>query len=171
MKAAGRLIVGSVAVDVYQRIENHFRKLAGASAQTGGSQIEGTKYLLEQTKNFVDKGAKAPADVAGPSATADTKTPAATAPAAAAPRPSPVPARDPWDALPTGSHVLAKYWESDGEPYGWWMAVVKDIDKGDYIVRWLDEPLKPAFKIERQHIALLHPSFDVTREWEKRRNR
>ena len=26
-----------------------------------------------------------------------------------------------------------------------------------------------SLKIERKHVAILHPTYDVTREWEKRR--
>ena len=53
-------------------------------------------------------------------------------------------------------------------PIGWWLAVVTDIDGNDFYIRWPDEPLTPALKIERQHIAILHPSYDVTREWDRR---
>jgi hypothetical protein len=115
------------------------------------------------------RGAPATAPTTSAQSGSDVKPSAASAPAPAAPQPTAAPAWDPWDALRIGSHVLVKHWEVDGQPYGWWIAIVKDMDKGDYIVRWMDDALKPAFKIERKHIALLHPSFDVTREWEKRR--
>ena len=42
----------------------------------------------------------------------------------------------------------------------------QSIDKNDFYIRWLDEPLTPALKSRRQHIAILHPEFRVTREWE-----
>jgi len=77
--------------------------------------------------------------------------------------------RDPWDALRVGSYVLGKYWENDGEPIGWWVGILTDIDKNDFYIRGPDEPLKHALKIERKHVAILHPSYDVSREWERRR--
>ena len=76
---------------------------------------------------------------------------------------------DAWDRLEVGSYVVGKYWKSDGAPYGWWLGVIAEIDKNDFVIRWPDEPLKPGLKIERQHVAILHPTYDVSREWEKRR--
>ena len=146
LKGSGRMVVGSVTAEVYRRIEDHVRKAAGGpDAPKADSAATTTKAAPEQTKN-----SPGPA----PSATA---------------KPDPVSATDAWDALKVGSYVVGKYWESDGEPYGWWLGVIDSIDKGDFFIRWPDEPLKPALKIERKHIALLHPAFDVTREWEKRR--
>ena len=65
--------------------------------------------------------------------------------------------------------MVGKYWESDGEPYGWWLGIIAGIDKTDFIIRWPDDPKTPPLKIERKHVAVLHPAFDVTREWERRR--
>ena len=84
-------------------------------------------------------------------------------------KPDPVSATDAWDALQVGSYVVGKYWESDGEPYGWWLGIIAGIDKTDFIIRWPDDPKTPPLKIERKHVAVLHPAFDVTREWERRR--
>jgi hypothetical protein len=88
---------------------------------------------------------------------------------AGAAQPDPASPTDAWDRLQVGSYVVGKYWQSDGEPYGWWLGVIAEIDKNDFFIRWPDEPLKPALKIERKHVAILHPTYDVTREWEKRR--
>ena len=104
-----------------------------------------TKVASEQTKNLPD-----------PAAPSTVKQ-------------DPVNPSDAWDRLQVGSYVVAKYWESDGEPYGWWLGIIAEIDKNDFVIRWPDEPLKPALKIERKHVAILHPTYDVTREWEKRR--
>jgi hypothetical protein len=57
LKAGGQLIVGSVAVDVYKRIEDYVAKAAGAASATGSSEIAGSKTLSEQTANIEDKGA------------------------------------------------------------------------------------------------------------------
>jgi len=84
-------------------------------------------------------------------------------------KPDPVSATDAWDALQVGSYVVGKYWTSDGEPYGWWLGIIAGIDKNDFVIRWPDEPRTPPLKIERKHVAILHPAFDVTREWERRR--
>ena len=147
LKGSGRMIVGSVSAEVYRRIEEHVRKGAGApdASQLGSAVASAAKPASEQTKNLP-----------GPVAPSTTK-------------PDPVSATDAWDALQVGSYVIGKYWESGGEPYGWWLGIIAGIDKTDFVIRWPDEPKKPPLKIERKHVALLHPAFDVTREWERRR--
>jgi hypothetical protein len=146
LKSSGRMIVGSVSADVYRRIEEHVRKAAGASDPSKPEVAAATtKSTSEQNKNLPDL----------------------VAPAAA--KPDPVGATAAWDRLQIGSYVVAKYWQSDGTPYGWWLGIIASIDKNDFYIRWPDEPLTPALKIERQHVAILHPTYDVTREWDKRR--
>ena len=146
LKGSGRMIVGSVSAEVYRRIEEHARKGAGAADPSKpDNAAAATKAATEQTKNLLD-----------PVAPSTSK-------------PDPVSATDAWDALQVGSYVVGKYWESDGEPYGWWLGIIAGIDKTDFIIRWPDDPKKPPLKIERKHVALLHPAFDVTREWERRR--
>ena len=76
---------------------------------------------------------------------------------------------NPWDALRVGSHVVGKYWLPDGQPDGWWIGVITGIEKNDFIIRWPDEPKTPPLKIERKHVAILHPTYDVNFEWVKRR--
>ena len=76
---------------------------------------------------------------------------------------------DPWDGLRVGSHVAGKYWYSTGEANGWWIGVITAIDGNDFIIRWPDEPRTPPIKIERKHVAILHPAFDVSREWDQKR--
>jgi hypothetical protein len=147
LKGSGRMIVGSVSAEVYRRIEEHVRKGAGApdASRPEIPAATTTKPASEQTTN-----------ISGPGAPSTTK-------------PDPVGATDAWDALRVGSYVVGKYWESDGEPYGWWLGIIAGIDKTDFIIRWPDDPKTPPLKIERKHVALLHPAFDVTREWERRR--
>ena len=147
LKGSGRMIVGSVSAEVYRRIEEHVRKGAGAAdaSKLGNAAASAAKSATEQNKNLP-----------GPGAPSTSK-------------PDPVSATDAWDALQVGSYVVGKYWESDGEPYGWWLGIIAGIDKNDFIIRWPDDPKTPPLKIERKHVAVLHPAFDVTREWERRR--
>jgi hypothetical protein len=144
LKASGRMIVGSVSAEVYRRIEEHVRKAASApdASKAATGKMATTKAASEQTKNLPDP---------------------------AAVKQDPVNPSDAWDRLEVGSYVVGKYWQSDGEPYGWWLGIIAEIDENDFIIRWPDEPLKPGLKIERQHVAILHPTYDVTREWDKRR--
>ena len=144
LKGSGRMIVGSVSADVYRRIEEHVRKAAGAPEPDNAATAT-TKSMSEQTKNTPGPGAPSPS------------------------KPDPVSATDAWDGLQVGSYVVGKYWESNGEPYGWWLGIIAGIDKNDFIIRWPDDPKTPPLKIERKHVAVLHPAFDVTREWERRR--
>jgi len=147
LKGSGRIIVGSVAAEVYRRIEEFARKgaVADVASKLGSAVESAAKPTTEQTKNLP-----------GPVAPSTSK-------------PDPVSAADAWDALQVGSYVVGKYWESDGEPYGWWLGIIAGIDKNDLIIRWPDDPKTPPLKIERKHVALLHSAFDVTREWERRR--
>ena len=147
LKSSGRMIVGSVTAEVYRRIEEYARKgaVADVASKLGSAVASAAKPATEQTTNLP-----------GPVAPSTSK-------------PDPVSATDAWDALQVGSYVVAKYWESDGEPYGWWLGIIAGIDKNDFIIRWPDEPRTPPLKIERKHVAILHPAFDVTRELERRR--
>lgn len=139
MKAAGRLIVGTVAVDIYKRIEEHVAKANAAyGAKASSGTTEARIAPKEQNANNGDK-------------------------------PIPLAAPDPWDGLRVGSHVVAKYWLPSGDADGWWIAQVTAINGKDFTLRWLDEPETPPLKAERKHVAVLHPSFDVKREWDRKR--
>ncbi len=147
LKGSGRMIVGSVTPEVFRRIEDYAAKASGAaSMKETNDGAAGTKPATEQNTNTSDKSAAAPSTVK-------------TAPMAP----------DAWAALRVGSHVAAKYWYSDGEAIGWWIAVITAIDGNDFIIRWPDEPRTPPLKVERRHVAILHPDFDVTREWDRKR--
>ena len=147
LKGSGRMIVGSVSAEVYRRIEEHVRKgaVADVASKLGSADASAATPVKEQNKNLP-----------GPGAPSTSK-------------PDPASATDAWEALQVGSYVVGKYWESDGEPYGWWLGMIAGIDKTDFIIRWPDDPKTPPLKIERKHVAVLHPAFDVTREWERRR--
>ena len=147
LKGSGRMIVGSVTAEVYRRIEEFARK--GAVADVASKLVS------------------AVASAAKPATEQTTNLPGHAAPSTS--KPDPVSATDAWDALQVGSYVVGKYWESDGEPYGWWLGIIAGIDKNDFIIRWPDEPRTPPLKIERKHVAILHPAFDVTRDSERRR--
>jgi hypothetical protein len=61
LKGNSRMIVGSVPVQVYQRIEEQVRQKAGVSpAPTIGNETEGGKSTSEQTTNINDKGPTMP---------------------------------------------------------------------------------------------------------------
>jgi len=138
LKANGRMIVGSVALDVYQRIEEHVAKTAGALGAKGSSDMAKDAKAPEQTKNTTEK-------IAAPVAS------------------------DPWGELRIGSYAICKHWLATGAANGWWLAVITDIDGDDFIIRWPDEPLTPPLKIQRKHIAIFHPSYDVKQEWDRKR--
>ncbi len=149
LKGSGRMIVGSVTPEVYKSIEEYVAKASGAPASKATSDgAAGAKSSSEQNTNSGEKGAPAPSN--------------------GKPDTAPI-APDAWAALRVGSHVAAKYWYSDGEANGWWIAVITAIDGNDFIIRWPDEPRTPPLKVERRHVAILHPDFDVTREWDRKR--
>ena len=171
LKGSGRMIVGSVSAEVYRRIEEHVRKGASASdpakAETGtaittkpekGANADvpakaetaaatTTKPVPEQTAN---NGAVGPSSPEPPRA-----TPAAPATAKLDNAPAP-------ETLPVGARVLAAFWNEKGEFDGFWLATVKRIEAGEYILEWFDAPDYPApFKCRPQDIAVPHPEFRV----------
>jgi hypothetical protein len=88
LKGAGRMIVGSVALDVYQRIEEHMRARGGAFVSRAvGSDSEKGKAAPEQNKNIFDKATetgKAVAAVEARPGAASDPTPTSIKPIAAA---------------------------------------------------------------------------------------
>ena len=164
LKGASRMIVDSVAVDVYRRIEEHMRARAGAFVSpAAGSDSEKGKATPEQNTNKGDKVTETEKAVAA----VEAKPGAASGPTPTSIKPIAPAAPDPWDALRIGSHVVAKSWEDDGEAVGWWIGKITGFEKKDYVIVWLDDPKKtPPFKVERKHVAILHPSFDVKTEWD-----
>jgi len=172
LKGSGRMIVGSVSAEVYRRIEEYARKASGAEATQKPEPTVAVIPSSEQNMNISTADTAASTSKPKNAAPTSTAIKPVTASSAASPPGKPeklAAAPDPWDALRVGSRVVAKYWENDGSPYGWWIAEITGIEKSDFIIRWLDEPKTPPFKIERKHVAILHPAFDVNYEWVKRR--
>jgi hypothetical protein len=152
LKGNSRMIVGSVTPEVFKRIEDYVAKASPAPAATAASvEAVRAKTSSEQNTNISEKGVAASSSAKA----APTAPDKPTAPA-------------PWAALRVGSHVAAKHWY-DGEANGWWIAVITAVEGSDFVIRWLDEPKTPPLKIERKHVAILHPDFDVAREWDRRR--
>jgi hypothetical protein len=147
LKGNSRMIVGSVPVQVYQRIEEQVRQKAGVSPAP----------TSEQTTNINDKGPATPSIKEAALTSTDGKVVAITSASSGSSKPEPPPARDPWDRLHIGSNVLGKYWGDDGEPIGWWVGVITAIDKNDFMIRWPDEANKRPRKIARRHVAIPHP--------------
>jgi hypothetical protein len=149
LKASGRMIVGSVSAEVYRRIEEHIRKGAGASDPLKAESTAAipTKPVSEQNTNIV-----APAPV--------SREPSGSTPAVPAnAKPDSTPARE---TLRVGVRVLAAYWNEKREFEGFWLAIVKRIDRDEYTLEWFDAPEYPAFKSRPQNIAVLHPEFRLS---------
>jgi hypothetical protein len=162
------MIVGSVTPEVYKRVEEHAAK--ASPAPVSSNEAGGTKPTSEQIKNIV--GAAPPTAPSSTNAAPSTmSTDSASSRAApSATKPESVGSPDAWEALRVGDHVVAKYWEADGTPFGWWIGIIVEIKSdGVFIIRWPDEQKTPPLKIERKHIAILHRSYDVNTEWHRRR--
>jgi hypothetical protein len=138
LKGSGRMIVGSVSLEVYRRIEEHVRKAAGGpDPSRSDNTAAATKPTLEQNMNMTG-----PARL---SAGSDL---------ASAPNPS--------DALRVGARVLAAYWNEKREFEGFWLATVKRIEPGEFTLEWFDAPEYPAFKIAPRNVGIVHPEFRVS---------
>jgi hypothetical protein len=145
LKGSGRMIVGSVSAEVYRRIEEHVRKAASAADPSKPQTATATmKPASEQTTNT---GSPAPV-----SRDASGATPAVPASA----KRDNAPARE---TLRVGARVLAAYWNEKREFEGFWLAIVKRIDRDEYTLEWFDALEYPAFKSRPQNIAVLHPEF------------
>jgi hypothetical protein len=153
LKGNSRMIVGSVTPEVFKRIEEYVSKASPApTATTASAETAKAKTSSEQNTNISENSIAAPSTAKAPPTAPDKpNTP------------------DAWAALRVGSHVVAKHWYSDGQANGWWIAVITAIEGNDFIIRWPDEPTTRPLKIERKHVAILHPDFDVAREWDRRR--
>jgi hypothetical protein len=149
LKGSGRMIVGSVASEVYRRIEEHVGKGAKASDPSGPESAAAamTKPASEQSTNIGAAGAMSP----GPPR-ASLATPTISKPDGAAAR----------ETLRVGARVLAAYWNEKREFEGFWLATVKRIEPGEFTLEWFDAPEYPAFKSRAQDIAVPHPEFRVS---------
>jgi len=149
LKGSGRMIVGSVSAEVYHRIEQRVGKGASASdpSKPEIAAATTTKSASEQNTNIGAAGAMSP-----------TAAPATLA-APAIGRPESATARE---TLRVGARVLAAYWNDKREFEGFWVAIVKRIDHGEYTLEWFDGPEYPAFKCRPEDIAVPHPEFRVS---------
>jgi hypothetical protein len=147
LKGSGRMIVGSVSAEVYRRIEEHVRKAAaGPDSSKAETATATTKPVSEQTKNIGAVGPNSPAP--------SHATPAVPTSG----KPDSTPARE---TLRVGARVLAAYWNEKREFDGFWLAIIKRIDREEYTLEWFDTP-EPAFKSRPQNIAVLHPEFRLS---------
>jgi hypothetical protein len=139
LKGSGRMIVGSVAAEVYRRIEEHVRKGAGTpDAPKMDNAAATAASASEQTKNLPH-----------PAPLATDRPDFASAP-------------NPWEALRVGARVLAAYWSEKREFEGFWLATVKRIENGEFTLEWFESPEYPAFKSASKNVAIAHPEFRVT---------
>ena len=69
---------------------------------------------------------------------------------------------NPWAALQVGARVLAPYWNEKREFEGFWLATVKRIENGEFILEWFDAPEYPPFKSAAKDVALVRPQSRVT---------
>jgi hypothetical protein len=149
LKGSGRMIVGSVSAEVYRRIEEHVRKGASASdsSKPDSAATKTTKPTSEQNTNVGVAGGVSP----GPSR-ASLAAPAIGKPESATAR----------ETLRVGARVLAAYWNEKCEFEGFWLAIIKRIDRDEYTLKWFDGPEYPAFKSRPQDIAVPHPEFRLS---------
>jgi hypothetical protein len=66
------------------------------------------------------------------------------------------------ETLRVGARVVAAYWNEKREFEGFWLATVKRIEHGEFILEWFDGPEYPAFKSRPQDIAVPHPEFRIS---------
>jgi hypothetical protein len=159
LKGAGRMIVGSVTLEVFQRIEEYAAKASPARGTTASSdKAAETKSALEQNTNI-------PEPPTPPTVLLDSKSASAVSPNLIA---APISGREaaappnPWEALKVGARVLAAYWNDDSEFEGFWLATVKRIEKGEFTLEWFEAPEYPPFKSRPKNIAVPHPEFRPT---------
>ena len=69
---------------------------------------------------------------------------------------------NPWETLRVGARVLAAYWNERREFEGFWLAIVKRIENGEFTLEWFESPEYPAFKSAPRNVAIAHPEFRVT---------
>jgi hypothetical protein len=151
LKGSGRMIVGSVSAEVYRCIEEHVRKAAAGpdSSKAETPTAATTKPVPEQNTND-----NAPAPVSPELSRAAQTTPASG-------KPDSAPARE---TLRVGARVLAAYWNEKREFDGFWLAIIKRIDRDEYTLEWFEAPQDPPFKSRPQNIAVLHPEFRLSRK-------
>jgi hypothetical protein len=164
LKGSGRMIVGTVSNEVYRRIDEYARN-ASKRLDTPTNPSQATS-ASEQTTNTGagDIPATSSAPTRQPTASPDSKPATAASPATVStgkPDNAHAPP-NPWETLRVGARVLAAYWNEKREFEGFWLAIVKRIDKGEFTLEWFESPDYPAFKIATKNVALPHPDFRPT---------
>jgi hypothetical protein len=170
LKSNGRMIVGSVAADNYRRIEERLREGAGVTeTEATGSNPSAAKASAEQNKNLDEKGVTVPA-TGEAIVTTVAKPEAASGSSPTSDKPITAAAPDLWDTLRVGAHILAKEWDEKGSAIGWWVGTITGFAKQDFVIVWLEDIKRTRpIKVKRKHIAILHPSYDVRREWDDKK--
>jgi hypothetical protein len=164
LKGSGRIIIGSVTPEVYRRIEEYARKAAGADPTSASKSDEKALGGAKASADINVSQAAADAASAPPASSVPTetepKTAARGAPVAsqASPVEPPSPTA-PWESLRVGGTVLAAYWNTKKELEGFWPALIARVDKNEVVLQWRDTPEFEPGKVERKHIAILHPDF------------
>ena len=166
------MIVGSVLAEVYRRIEEHVRKGAGGGdvpAKPESDAAITTKSAKGASADAPSKPENAAATTTKSASEQNTNTGAvspnspepspATPAAPATAKPDHAPARE---TLRVGARVLAAYWNEKREFEGFWLATVKRIEAGEYLLEWFDAPGYLPFKRRPQDIAVPHPEFRVS---------
>jgi hypothetical protein len=149
LKGSGRMMVGSVSSEVYCRIAEFAGKGASASdpSRPENAAATTTKPISEQNTNNSATGATSPAPLR-----ASPATPTISKPDSGTAR----------ETLRIGARVLAAYWNERREFGGFWLAIIKRIEGGEFTLEWFDAPDYPAFKSRSQDIAVPHPEFRVS---------
>jgi hypothetical protein len=171
LKGNGRVIVGSVAIDDYRRIEEKLReRVRAAEPPAAVSDASGAKAAPEQTKNLDGQAAAAPTAGTAIATITVAKPEGASRLSPTSDKPISPAVPDPWDTLRIGAHILAKEWDEKGSAIGWWVGTITGFAKQDFVIVWLEDIKKTTpIKVKRKHIAILHPSYDVRREWDDKK--
>ena len=139
MKGNSRVILGSVTLELYRRIEEYGRKASGANASSGAVTAEASAAKAAQEQN-INKGS------------ADTVAGAPAKSGLFSPPPNP------WDTLRVGSRVLAAYWNESREFEGLWLAKVKRVEAGQFTPEWVEAPEFPPLKTRQKTSPFRTPS-------------
>ena len=89
----------------------------------------------------------------------EANAPGSPSPPPPAGRPAPPDPTAPWAPLRVGATVLAAYWNDDKEIDGWWAAIIIGMEGNEFVLKWRDTTEYRLGKVERKHIAILHPDF------------
>jgi hypothetical protein len=120
-------------------------------------------YQSDSTPWLIERHAGAPSQRDGnwtfAPAPVSREASGATLAVPASSKPDSSPARE---TLRVGARVLAAYWNEKREFEGFWLAIIKRIDRDEYTLEGFDAPEYPAFTTRSQNIAVLHPEFRLT---------